>query len=115
MASQNADGWATFFLDTAIDERLAAIVGKLRAGIALEDAEVASAEQYLSAFCLRLENIEHQRTKMSLTGLDKLLQTQIGQYADSAFFLAWWQRESRVGFSDEFVAAVTAALQKRTG
>ena len=112
MASQNADGWASFYLETALDERLAAIVRKLRLADELEESEIASAEQYLTAFCIRLENIDYQRHKLEFSGLVKLLEKQIGQYSQSPDFKRWWAKESQVGFSDEFVQSVHSILQR---
>jgi hypothetical protein len=114
MVSQNADGWASFFLETALDERLASIVKKMRSGQELDRPEIASAEQYLTAFCLRLENIDYQQGNMELDGLDELLKKQIGQYSESPDFKRWWIEESQVGFSEGFVKAVNAVLEEQT-
>jgi len=110
MFSQNADGWSNFFLQTATDERLASIVKKLQGGHALEESEIASAEQFLTALCMRLENVDYQQASLGLAGLDELLKKQIGLYANSPDFQRWWSRESQVGFSDPFVGAVNSIL-----
>lgn len=106
-------GWASFFLDTALDHRLASIVKKMRSGQELDESEIASAEQYLAAFCIRLENIEYQRSKLEFSGLDQLLEKQISQYSASPDFQRWWSEESKRGFSDEFVRAVNATLEEQ--
>ena len=92
---------------------MASIVKKMRTGQALDESEVASAEQYLAAFCIRLENIEFQRSKMEFSGLDQLLKKQISQYLGSPDFQRWWSEESKLGFSDEFVKAVNAILEEQ--
>jgi hypothetical protein len=56
--SQNADGWVQVFLQTAKDERLSAIYEKLVSARPLDPSEFASAQLFLSAYFLRLENIE---------------------------------------------------------
>jgi hypothetical protein len=112
MVSENANGWASFFLETALDERLATIVGKLKSAQALEDSELASAEQYLTGFLIRLENLEHQRNEGAISGIDNLLEKQIGLYSESTDFRRWWAKESQVGFSDWFVQAVNSILEK---
>lgn len=109
--SQNADGWVQLFLQTATDERLSTIVGKLRDARALDDSEVTSAELFLTAYFLRLENIDFQGSKAKLEGLDDLLRRQVGVFSSSPDFQRWWSKESQQGFSQWFVDAVNSILK----
>ena len=113
MSSQNADGWVQFFLQTGMDERMSSIVGKLQTAQPLDDSETITAGHFLTAFFLRLENIEFQRTHADFEGIDDLLRKQATLYADSPDFQNWWSTASETGFSDWFVSAISAILQQR--
>jgi len=104
--SQNADGWVELFLQTSMDERLSLIVGKLQRAIPLDESEMMSAEHYLSALLLRLENTEYQLTKGVVSGTDTLLTKQVGLYSKSPDFQAWWLKARHQGFTDWFVEAI---------
>ena len=106
--SQNADGWVDFFLQSSRDERLSAIIGKLQSATPLAPSEVTSAELFLTAFFLRLENTQYQWSKGNVTGTDTLLRKQVGVYTASTDFQAWWHKARQEGFTDWFVDAIDA-------
>lgn len=112
MSSHNADGWVQVFLQTAMDERLSTIVGKLQHARSLEESEIVSAELFLTAYFLRLENIDYQRINIGFEGIDDLLRKQVGVYSASPDFQRWWSKASQEGFSDWFVDAVSSILEK---
>jgi hypothetical protein len=111
--SQNADGWVEFFLQSSTDERLASIVGKLQRAIPLEEPEISSAELFLNAFFLRLENTEYQRSKGNVEGVDTLLRKQVSVYSASPDFQAWWLKARHEGFTDWFVQAINSIAEAR--
>ena len=90
---------------------MSGIVGKLRAAQPLDESEKASAELFLNAYFIRLENLEYQRQKVDFEGVDTLLRRQVMVYAQSPDFQKWWARESREGFSVGFVASVNSILK----
>ena len=114
--SQNADGWVQVFLQTAKDERLSAIYEKLVSARPLDPSEFASAQLFLSAYFLRLENIEFQRRNLNweAMGIDDLLRKQVGTFSASPDFQSWWSKASSEGFSDWFVDAVNSILEARS-
>jgi hypothetical protein len=124
--SQNADGWVQVFLQTAKDERLSAIYEKLVSARPLDPSEFASAQLFLSAYFLRLENIESyflrleniefQRRNLNweAMGIDDLLRKQVGTFSASPDFQSWWSKASSEGFSDWFVDAVNSILEARS-
>jgi hypothetical protein len=111
--SQNADGWVEVFLQTAKDERLSAIYQKLVSARPLDESEIASAERFLTAYFLRLENIEFQRRKLNwaVLGIDDLLRKQVGVFSASTDFQRWWSNESQEGFSGWFCESVNSVLE----
>jgi hypothetical protein len=111
--SQNADGWVDFFLQTSKDERLSDISGKLKNGVPLDASELVSADHFLTAFCLRLENIEYQRLHLGVDGIDTLVKKQIGVYADSPDFQDWWKQARTEGFTNWFVDTVDSVMRER--
>jgi len=111
--SQNADGWVEFFLQSSMDERLSSIVGKLQRAIPLEESEISSAELFLNAFFLRLENTEYQRSKGNVEGVGTLLRKQVGVYSTSPDFQAWWLKARHEGFTDWFVKAINSISEAR--
>jgi len=112
MSSQNADGWVQVFLQTAMDERLSTIVGKLQQACPLDESEIVSAELFLTAYFLRLENIDYQRMNIGFEGIEGLLRKQVGVFSASPDFQRWWSKASQEGFSDRFVDAVSSILEK---
>lgn len=115
ITSQNADGWVQVFLQTAKDERLSAIYEKLTSAQPLDASETASAGLFLSAYFLRLENIEFQRRKLNWAamGIGDLLRRQVGTFSASPDFQRWWSKEAPEGFTDWFRESVTSILQAR--
>ena len=111
--SQNADGWVEFFLQTSMDERLSRIVGKLQRAILLDESELSSAENFLNALFLRLENTEYQRSKGNVAGTDTLLRKQVGVYSKSPDFQTWWLKARHQGFTDWFVDAIDSISKER--
>jgi hypothetical protein len=116
ITSQNADGWVQVFLQTAKDERLSAIYAKLVSARPLDASEFASAQLFLSAYFLRLENIEFQRRNLNweAMGIDDLLRRQVGTFCASPDFQSWRSKASSEGFSDWFVDAVNSILNARS-
>lgn len=108
--SQNANGWVEFFHQSSMDERLSLIVGKLQQAIPLEESEVISAELFLTAFFLRLENTEYQRSKGNVAEIDTLLRKQVGVYSDSPDFQEWWLKAKYEGFTDWFVETINSIV-----
>jgi len=111
--SQNADGWVEFFLQTSMDERLSLIVGKLERAIPLDESEMMSAEHFLTALLLRLENTEYQRSRGNVSGTDTLLRKQVGVYSRSPDFQSWWLKARHQGFTDWFVETIDSILKER--
>ena len=95
-----------------MDERLSTVVGKLQNARSLDESEIVSAELFLTAYFLRLENIDYQRINIGFEGIDDLLRKQVGVYSASPDFQRWWSKASQEGFSDWFVDAVSSILEK---
>jgi hypothetical protein len=100
----------------AVGESLSAIYEKLVSARPLDPSEFASAQLFLSAYFLRLENIEFQRRNLNweAMGIDDLLRKQVGTFSASPDFQSWWSKASSEGFSDWFVDAVNSILEARS-
>ena len=114
MFSQNAEGWVQLHRDTMINERVAGLKHKILEGGDWEELEKISAEAYLQARFLRLENLLTQTEFNAMGSVEHILRYQISVYAGSPMFQRWWRENSGGSFSLKFVDEVNRILEPET-